>query len=57
MESAPSEDTVDLGYEEGKIGDDVYVHAGNNVEITSYETLSTPIIPLVLLFLRPQAQK
>lgn len=39
MESAPNKGTVDVGYKEGKIGDNVYVYAGNTtMKILIYKT-------------------
>ena len=44
MESAPNKGTADFGYEEGKIVDNVYIHAGNDDENTDIQTLATPIV-------------
>ena len=37
MELSPDQETTDLDDEEGKIGDDVYVHAGNDNETSNFE--------------------
>ena len=45
MEPAPNKDTTNLGYKEGKIIDDVYVHARKDNGNTDLQTLATLIIP------------
>ena len=45
MGPALNEDTADLGCEEGKIGDNVYVQAGNNDDNSDLPSPTSPIIP------------
>ena len=45
MEPAPNKDATDLGQEEDKMGDDVYVRAGNDAENTNLQSPGTQIIP------------
>ena len=45
MEPVPNGDTANLGCEKGKIGDNVYVHAGNDDENPDVQSTATPIIP------------
>ena len=45
MESSPDQETIDLSDKEGKIGDNVYVHAGIDDENPDLQSLATLIIP------------
>ena len=57
MEQAPNEDMADLGYIEGKISDNVYVHAGNDNGDPDLQFPATPTISLEINILEVPSPK